>query len=276
MEQKRQAYLIINDVRFVDYLNLKVINSTKITGKHFDFTGNRTEKGCEGRLSVFNLDYEVEDKKVNIEIWAGYDQPFLFYKGDVVGVEPGKSGADTKLDIMLSDGLTLNQAERAESYVSGTPIKTALMSMLDDLKKAGGEFVENVIEKINDLMGSEKATKSKARNKLIAGINKVLSGAEKEAKTIIHNNVIDFLIDGEIGGSIIDLNYNTGLVGTIAQGWKMEKGKAVKTKSCTSLIHTDYKIGQKINLVDEVVTIQEIGYNVSNYRSPYYAELKVK
>ncbi|HPS31691.1 MAG TPA: hypothetical protein PLZ43_15660 [bacterium] len=276
MEQKRQTYLIINDVRFVDYLNLKVINSTKITGKHFDFTGNRTEKGCEGRLSVFNLDYEFEDKKVNIEIWAGYDQPFRFYKGDVVGAEPGKSGADTKLDIMLSDGLTLNQAERAESYVSGTPIKTALMSMLDDLKKAGGEFVENVIEKINDLMGSEKATKSKARNKLIAGINKVLSGAEKEAKTIIHNNVIDFLIDGEIGGSIIDLNYNTGLVGTIAQGWKMEKGKAVKTKSCTSLIHTDYKIGQKINLLNEVVIIQEIGYNVSNYRSPYYAELKVK
>jgi adenosyl cobinamide kinase/adenosyl cobinamide phosphate guanylyltransferase len=275
LEQKRQAYLIINEVGFNEFLELNVIKTTRITGKNFDFTGNRTKKGAEGRLSVFNLNYEFEDKDLSVEIWAGYDEPFLLFKGDVIGAEPGRSGADKKIDIMLSDGIKLHEAEKEESYGSGVTEKTILMGMLDDLKKAGAEIVDNILEKVNNLLGEKKTTKSKARKKIMEGINKVLSGAEKEAEPIIHNGIIDFLVEGEIGGTIIDLNYNSGLVGTINQGWKKEKGKTIKTKSCTSLLHTDYRIGQKINLNGEVVTIDEVGYNMSNYRSPYYAELKV-
>ena len=278
----RELHVKINEESFVNQLDLKILYTTEIKNKHIDFTGKREKKGATGTLSIYNLDFEFTEK-MSVELWGGYSlngKPSIFriFKGDITDLSVTKEGVDTKTTIQLIDGYTLTQAEKFRAYTKDSTIKGMLTDAIDDLKKAGAEVVENILEKINEVTGGKKkkTAKAKARKKMLKGIEQILSGYEKDADPIVHNGIIDIIIDGEIGGAVIDLTPDSGLIGSINKSVKFEKGKTTKSSvNLTSLMLTDYRIGQGISAEKKLYHIAGISYNLSNYRTPFYAELEV-
>lgn len=275
----RVLYLKIIEVSFINYLDLKVTRETTIKDRHIDFTGSRNKEGCQGSITIYNPGYGFDtEKDLAVELWGGYDgSDFKIFRGDVTNIETGKEGIDERIIFSANDGLKLNQAEKFVSYASGTQIKSVVSDMIADLKKAGAEMVENILDKIRQILGAEKITKSKSRDKLISNINKVLEGYKEGSSTVIHNNIIDILIDGQIGGTIIDLNPESGLIGDIQNSIKIEKGKKpIATTKATSLMMHDFKIGQIVKIKGSQKKINSINYNISNYNLPFYADMELE
>lgn len=272
MLQNRKAYLKINEEEFEDKLNLTTLTTTTIKEHDLTFSGNRTAKGCTGTVTVYNLDFEyLPETELSLEIWGGYEEEFLIFKGDVLNIENEKVGSDRVTIFQVSDGAKLNEAESFSSAISSTSIKNTIKAMLKELKKAGAETADYIMEKVNSLMGNKKTQKSKAKKKILQTIDEVLAGYDKEARTAIHNGVVDILVNNEIGGETVVLNPTSGLVGSVKKSYNIEKKQS--TIRATALLSHNYKVGEKID-VDGLCVIESISYSVSNFTPEFYANIE--
>jgi len=222
-------------------------------GTDVEFTVSRDDSDSPdtANFTIYNLHLPdiFSGDRSQVELYAGYlDNTGLIYRGDITSAKTNKK-VDRSIYISCGDGVEIAKTKPNKNYGENVDFGTIVDDMLEGVKKAGGEIVAGVADTIKDLVSDKKTVSGVSPKKGIKDtINQLLS--KTNSKIVTYNNEVKVLDKktGLVDGVIINLDRNTGLVGSWEKGFTIEEGKKVDSVNVTALINPQIMIGRRISL----------------------------